>query len=549
MKEPNTIPWYGGIPNELQRMLFDYMDMANHLLALGLYKKVGLETHYYPLAADDDSGEAKPIPADRELRDLAKPWFVEHYGGKYAVHYLDSVASFAIQQIKSWRSLGGDITAVPHLRKPMARLNNDLYTIKEMSPDGMIRLRITLAPHESLSLDIKVSHRHFAEWSQDRAGALVILPHGLRLCFTDDAPVKRSSRTVAYDFNFKRVVFARSDGEQREVNLTDVIAIQQCHRTKRESIQRNMAHNPTKAERLMAKTHARERNRVNDLLHKKIHGKDSEIGSFIEGHHLGVEDLSKTSKEVLKDDHGRKFNPKMSSWIHGRFRDIIVHHHPDAEPYYTRGSSRFCPFDDTGLTHPSWRESKCKTCERLYDRDWLESVVGLVRTLPPHHRKGQPWKTAGQVLPEIVLSRLQQQSTLPVTPTDVGMGSSLKALPSGMPPSLFAPNVPSAVQPTSDIGIGRRIDAMLGNRDDADEGSLNKLDTTQRLRKDTHRVCFYGVVNRYPLRRRRRRREGPELRGQSTGRGPTPAPGQWRGGTPPWPEDRSRGGRGVPRPT
>jgi hypothetical protein len=61
----------------------------------------------------------------------------------------------------------------------------------------------------------------------------------------------------------------------------------------------------------------------------------------------------------------------------------------------------------------------------------------------------------------------------------------LKAMPS----SLFAPNVPSAVQPTSDIGIGRRIDAMLGNRHDADEGSLNKLDTTQRLVEDTPRAC------------------------------------------------------------
>jgi hypothetical protein len=304
-------------------MLFDYMDMANHLLALGLHKKVGLETHYYPLALDDTSGKPKPIPADR-------------------------------------------------------------------------------------------------------------------------------------------------------------------------------AHNTDKAERLVAKTSKRERNRANDLLHKKIHGKDSAIKPFIDGYHLGVEDLSKTTKEVLRDDHGRKFNAKMSSWIHGRFRDIITHHHPDSKPYYTRGSSRFCPFDDTRLTHPSWSKSKCKTCNRIYDRDRLESVMGLVRTLPPRHLKGQPWKTAGEILPEMVVRRLQQGCTLlqpifTMTPTDVGMGTSLRAV---MPSSLFAPNVLSAVQATSDIGIVPRGDAMLGNRHDADEGSLNKLDTTQGLSKDTPRVCLDVVGNR-----------------------------------------------------
>ncbi len=178
-------------------MLFDFMDMVNHLLALGLHKKVGLETHYYPPAPEDDSGEPKPIPADRELRELAKPWFVGNYEGKYAVHYLDSAASFAMQQIRSWRSLGGDVNAVPHLRKPIARLNNDLYTVKEMSPDGTMRIRITLAPREHVVMDLRAYHRHFAEWSQNRAGALVVLPDGLRLCFTDDSSFKKSSKTVA----------------------------------------------------------------------------------------------------------------------------------------------------------------------------------------------------------------------------------------------------------------------------------------------------------------------------------------------------------------
>ena len=475
MNEPDIIPWNGRIPDKLLRMLPDYMDIVNHLLALGLYKKVGLEVHYYPLAPDDDSGKPKPIPPYRELRDLAKAWFIKHYKGRYQVHYLDSAASFAMQLIRSWRSNGGDITAVPHLRKPIARLNNDMYMIQRGETDGTMRIRITLAPREYVVMDIKVNHRHFAEWSQNRAGALVVLPDGLRLCFTDDASVKRSARTVAYDFNFKRVVFARSDGQQKEVDLSDVMAIQQRHKAKRESIQRTMARNPAKAERLVAKTRGREQDRVKDLLHKKVHGRDSEVLPFIRGCHLGVEDLSKVTKDVLKDDHGRKFNAKMSSWVHGAFESIIVHHHPDSEPYYTRGTSRFCPFDNSPLTHPSWKTSKCPKCERIFDRDRLESVSGLVRTMPPRHKSGQPWKTAGQVLPETVVEQLRQQSSiLPITPTDVGTGTSLTA---AMSSSLFAPSVPSAVQPQSDIGIVRCDDAMLENRNDAvanQQGAMNK---------------------------------------------------------------------------
>jgi len=460
--EPDIIPWTGPIPEELQRMLGDYVVIVNHLLALGLYHKVGLEEHYYPLADGDGTGERKKIPPDRELRDLAKDWFVEYYKSIYKVHYLDSAASFAMQLIKSWRSNGGDINRLPYLRKPIARLNNDLYSIERSKKDGSLRLKVTIAPHKFVTMNIKVEHRHFVEWSKNRPGALVILPSGLRLCFTDDSPVKRSKKTVAYDFNFKRVIFSKDNGEQLESDLSDVMAIQENHRRKRISVQRTLRHNPAKAQRLLEKNRGRETNRVDDRLHKKIHGRDSEIKGFIQGHHLGVEDLTGITQDILKDDHGRRFNVRMSSWIHGKFADIITHHHPDSELYYTRGTSRYCPFDGSPVTHPSWKESKCPVCDVTYDRDWLESVHGLVRTLPPRHKKGQKWKTAGEVLPKKVVERLKRQSRITFKPTDVGMGTSLTKRS-----SLFALNVPSSVQSKSDTGIGQRTDVVLGNRYDA----------------------------------------------------------------------------------
>ncbi len=423
MNEPDVIPVECEIPSELLSMMQDYKIIANHLISSGLYHKTGLEKHCYALAYTDKSGKPEPIPPERELRDLNKEWFVEHYKGKYAVHYLDSAASFAMQQIQSWRTNGGDITAVPHIQKSIARLNSDLYTILKSKPDGAMRIRITTAPHKSLIMDIKVTHRHFSEWSLNRKGALVIVPYGLRLCFTDDTKVEKSKESAAYDFNFDRVVIARSDGQVKSIDLSRVMDIQKNHKKKRESVQRTMAHNPKKGARIIGQHKEREHNRVVDYLHKKIHGKYNEILTFVGSRHLGLENLHKTTRDILVDDKGVKFNARMSSWIHGLFEEITVHHHPDSELYYTRGTSHFCPFCNSKLTHPTWKQSKCPKCG-LFDRDMLEAVSGLVRT-NRKHIKGDPWALVKDVFPHYIENELLHSSRLmirglsPVMPESV----------------------------------------------------------------------------------------------------------------------------------
>ncbi len=406
--EPDVIPVNCNIPIELHIMMKDYKDIVNHLLAYGIHYKIGLKKHYYPLSETDDSGKQKSIPAFRELRDSNKEWFDTNYKGEYATHYLDSAASFAMQLIASWRTNGGDITAIPHLRKSIGRLNNDLYTIQKSESNGTFQIRITVAPHKSVVINTKINHNHWSEWSQNREGALVIVPDSLRLCYTNDTLISKAKESVAYDFNFNRVVMARSDGEIKEVDLKDVMKIQKNHRRKRISVQRTMRHNPSKAQRLLTKNSGREHNRVNDLLHKKIHGKNNEILSFIDNRHLGIEDLRNTTKDILKDVTGKKFKVKMSSWIHGKFGQIISHHHPDNHLYYTRGTSRYCPFCNSTLTHPIWKQSKCPV-HGLFDRDWLEAVSGLVRT-NTKHKKGEPWALVNNVYPEHIEAKLLQNS-------------------------------------------------------------------------------------------------------------------------------------------
>jgi hypothetical protein len=456
--DPDTIPVNCTIPEELRIMMADYKAIVNHLISYGIHFKIGLEKHYYPLAPTDDSGKPKPIPPFRELIHDNKEWFNKYYKGKYATHYLGSAASFAMQLIKSWRTNGGNVTSIPHLRKPIARLDCSLFTIQKSRPDGTFRIRITIAPYKSIIMNIKVKHNHWNEWSLNRPGALVIVPDGLRLCYTDDTEIQKAKESVAYDFNFDRVVMARSDGEIKEVDLKDVMFIQKNH--KRESVQRTMSHNPIKGERINRKNRGREHNRVNDLLHKKIHGNNNEILSFVGCRHLGIEDLRGINKDILRTDNGRKFNAKMSSWIHGTFERIIAHHHSDNKFYYTRGTSRYCPFCSSRLTHPVWKQSRCSNCG-LFDRDRLEAVSGLVRT-NTKHKKGEPWALVNSIFTKPIEAKLLQNSLLSsmmirVFPPERGVLESVQP-----ECAILSPEV------QSDIGNINYDNAMQKNRSDVD---------------------------------------------------------------------------------
>lgn len=415
--EPDTIPWDGPIPTELVSAMPDSLAIVNHLIALGLRYKVGVETHYYhvPVDASGCSGELKdvPIPPERELRDLAREWFHAHY--KYQTHWLDSAACFAMARIVGWRRLGGDITNIPYQHAPVIFLNNDMFSVEHVSGETY-RVVVKMFPNKPpVSVEIIVQHRHASHWLNRHQGALVILPHGLRFTGTNPTRVVKSpsSKTAAFDMNESCVVFARGDGEHLEADISDCLAIQKNHRRKRESVQRTMAKNPAKAERLLAKQRGREHNRVEDRLHKLIHGKDSLIKPFINGYHLGIEDLSKTTQDTIKLDIGRNTRARKSSWIHGLFEQIIRHHHPDSEEYWTRGTSRKSPYSLDTLTHRIWTESHSVEDGRVYDRDWLEADYGLMRTIV-HYKKGRSEPTLKEVLPEHVWRKLQDGSTIQV---------------------------------------------------------------------------------------------------------------------------------------
>jgi hypothetical protein len=116
--------------------------------------------------------------------------------------------------------------------------------------------------------------------------------------------------------------------------------------------------------------------------------------------------------------------------VHGLVQDM-VDERSDCRPFErtkTRGTSTWCPFDNTPLVHkhPLDREAVCLACGRVYNRDLLSALASKVRRLTWHERDTSPehWKcehaqyrwckTAWDVLPEKVVRKLQRKITVKV---------------------------------------------------------------------------------------------------------------------------------------
>ncbi|MDE1822171.1 MAG: transposase [Euryarchaeota archaeon] len=385
-----TIAVPTSLPPEVVAMLSDFRAMSNHLIA---------HAHHHHLDSAFD------------LRERNYAWFRQNYEGRYAIHYLHSAASFAAQHAKSWRKLGGDTTRLPHVESPIARLDQMLVKTKVKEENHLV-LQLTLAPRQWVLLDLRVHHKHWAEWSVSRMGELVIVPDGVRLTFQYDDVHTVGKGFAAVDLNFDRAVMATSDGEVTEVSLKDAMEVQKHHRWKRHAVQRHTSHNAGKQQKLLHRDRGREHDRVDKLVHD--HAK--EIGGAAGGKRLVMEDLSSTTRECLKDSDGRTFRAKLSSWPHGGLQRVLSYRYPHGtKEVYARGSSTFCPFCGARVVHPTWKTSRCGGCGLSYDRDALAAVNLLVRGMVKHEA-GTPWALARDAMAASVVDRLVRQCTLQSSP-------------------------------------------------------------------------------------------------------------------------------------
>lgn len=190
----------------------------------------------------------------KELRD-------KHLRGwVYSKHYVDSAIKQAYSVLNSWRKRylkGKTGRRKPVLRRRFVRVKDTLYSYRDRV------VKISIKPfQESISIDLKES------WFWDRIqglelGELILKEDKLVITVRKKIELK-VEKPVAWDTNL--LTLDGYDGEKDyTIDLKDIYTIHRTYELKRRKIQ---SLPPKTAKKLLQKYRSRERNRVNDTIHK-----------------------------------------------------------------------------------------------------------------------------------------------------------------------------------------------------------------------------------------------------------------------------------------
>ena len=195
---------------------------------------------------------------DKTFRKKVRDKYLE--GWVYSKHYVDSAIKEAYSVLESWRKRyirGRAGINRPELRRKFVRVKETLYSYR----DGI--LRISVKPYEeSITIDLRRT------WCWDKInglefGELILKQDSLIVTVRKEAELK-VERPISWDINI--FTLDGYDGENHySKNLKEVYTIHRTYELKRRIIQRL----PEKTKKKLLKKYSlREKNRVNDILHK-----------------------------------------------------------------------------------------------------------------------------------------------------------------------------------------------------------------------------------------------------------------------------------------
>jgi putative transposase len=178
----------------------------------------------------------------------------------YSKHYIDSAIKQAYSMLNSWRKRylkGKARRDKPTLKRKFVRIKETLYSYR----DGIIK--ISIKPfQENISIDLKNA------WFWNRIkgldlGELILKEDKIIITVRKEMELKIEN-PVAWDINL--LTIDGYDGEKDyTINLKNVYTIHRIYELKRIKIQKL----PEKTrKKLLQKYQSREKNRINDILHK-----------------------------------------------------------------------------------------------------------------------------------------------------------------------------------------------------------------------------------------------------------------------------------------
>lgn len=198
------------------------------------------------------------IKKDKEFRKNIRDKYISKW--VYSKHYVDSAIKQAYSTLSSWRKRylkGKAGREKPVLRRKFVRVKETLYSYR----NGVIK--ISIKPfEESISIDLK------STWFYDRIkglelGELIIKEDKLIVTVRKEVELK-VEKPIAWDTNL--LSLNGYDGERDyTVDLKKIYTIHRTYELKRQKIQKLSGKT---REKLFQKYHRREKNRVDDLLHK-----------------------------------------------------------------------------------------------------------------------------------------------------------------------------------------------------------------------------------------------------------------------------------------
>ncbi|MEM0358474.1 MAG: zinc ribbon domain-containing protein [Candidatus Hadarchaeales archaeon] len=297
------------------------------------------------------------IPFLKKDRAFRKGLRDRHLAGwAYSKHYVDSAIKQAYSILKSWRKRylrGRAGREKPELKRRFVRIKETLYSYR----NGV--LRISVRPHgESVTLDLRKA------WCWERIrglelGELILKQDKLIVTVRKKAELKIEN-PVAWDTNL--LSLDGFDGQNDcSLDLKEIYTIHRTYELKRRVIQKL----PDKTRRrLLGKYRSRERNRVEDALHK--------LAKRLSGRTNVFEDL-RNFKERVARTKSRNVNRQNSKHDYLKLQRY-VEYKSAWNGYATifvkaRGTSRTC--SGCGFYNKDLRgagEFRCPRCGLVVDR-------------------------------------------------------------------------------------------------------------------------------------------------------------------------------------
>ncbi|BCS93633.1 MAG: second ORF in transposon ISC1904 [Metallosphaera javensis (ex Sakai et al. 2022)] len=339
------------------------------------------------------------LPKKKEIYKELREYLMTQNAQGLAKHYVDQAIHDVYSILDSWRrrfEKGRSKFKPPLVKKGYVRVKTTLRKVLGKS------VRITVKPHEY------ITYSWDGSWFSERVEGMeltepVIKEDKVYLVFRKESPTTTPPETVAFDSNLYSL--DGYDGEKFiTISMKQLYSLKYVMQIKRAKVQSVASRKLKGGKRLMERYSHRERNRVNDLLHK--------LANFIlELYNNHVLVFERLNKQGMFDDASESLSRKLSRTVWRKLVVVLKYKAPlygcrvvEVNPHLT---SRSCPRCGW-VSRTVGRTFRCGRCGFAIDRQFNASLNIMRRFLNRFNLKmwGFPHREVSGVIPLMGVRRM-----------------------------------------------------------------------------------------------------------------------------------------------